>query len=189
MTSRRHVFPKPYADFVQRLRVACGFLLVGLFLWLARPDKWSLAWGLPVAMGGLAVRAWAAGHLKKNQNLAQSGPYALMRNPLYVGTLVAGVGLIVAAQRWEVAVVFAVIFIFVYIPAIEQEEQHLSKLFPEFDSYARRVPMILPKFKHRVPIQADGQFEWSQYLTNREYEAGVGMAIGIGYLVWRTISR
>jgi protein-S-isoprenylcysteine O-methyltransferase Ste14 len=96
---RRYWFPKKYADIVMKLRVPSSFLLVGAFAWLATPTLGSLGLGVPVSMVGLAVRAWAAGHLAKNQRLAQSGPYAYVRNPLYAGTLLVAGGLVVAAQR------------------------------------------------------------------------------------------
>ena len=83
---RRYLFPKPYADFVARLRVPSGFLLVAAFAWLASPSSTSLLAGVPVSIFGLLLRAWAAGHLAKNQNLAISGPYSYIRNPLYAGT-------------------------------------------------------------------------------------------------------
>ena len=40
------------------------------------------------------LRAWAAGHLAKNSQLARSGPYASVRNPLYIGTLLVAAGLV-----------------------------------------------------------------------------------------------
>jgi len=66
------LFPKPYADFVARLRVPCGFAMVAAFAWFSHPDARSLVYGLPVSLIGLAVRAWAAGHLAKNRALAQA---------------------------------------------------------------------------------------------------------------------
>jgi protein-S-isoprenylcysteine O-methyltransferase Ste14 len=78
------VFPKPYADVVARLRVTTGFVLVAAFAWLSHPDFRSLAWGLPLSLVGLWLRGWAAGHLEKNVRLAVSGPYAHVRNPLYL---------------------------------------------------------------------------------------------------------
>ena len=92
-------FPKPYADFVQRLRVPIGFLLVAAFAYWSAPTAQSLAWGTPISAAGLFLRAWAAGHLAKNQNLAVSGPYRFTRNPLYLGTLLVAAGLVVAS-RW-----------------------------------------------------------------------------------------
>ena len=96
-------FPKPYADAVARLRVLFGFVMVAAFLWFSAPDARSLAVGMPVSALGLALRAWAAGHLEKNRELAQSGPYARVRNPLYLGTLTVAAGLAMAARRWELA--------------------------------------------------------------------------------------
>ena len=81
------IFSKPYADAVAKLRVPCGFVLVVAFLWLSAPTLASLAAGIPVSLLGLALRAWAAGHLEKDSTLTDSGPYAWVRNPLYLGTL------------------------------------------------------------------------------------------------------
>ena len=118
-------FPKPYADAVAKLRVPFGFVMAATFLWFSDPDGVSLAVGIPVSTLGLALRAWAAGHLEKNRTLAQSGPYARVRNPLYLGTLTVAAGLAIAARRWELAVLFAVVFGLIYLPAVELEEQHL----------------------------------------------------------------
>ena len=103
------VFPKRYADAVARLRVAGGFVLVALFVWLSHPSVPSLAIGLPIGTLGLSLRAWAAGCLAKNQQLATGGPYAYTRNPLYLGTLVAAAGLIVAARSLGLAALFAAV--------------------------------------------------------------------------------
>src|SRR5580658_5859155 len=97
------VFPKPYADLVARLRVASGFLLVLAFAWFSLPDFRSLACGLPVPLLGLLLRGWATGHLEKYVRLAESGPYAYLRNPLYVGTLLVASGLVIASRRWLLA--------------------------------------------------------------------------------------
>lgn len=179
---RRHWFPKPYADTVARLRVPGGFLLVAAFAWLAAPTPASLAVGLPVAVAGLLLRAWAAGHLAKNERLAVSGPYAWCRNPLYVGTLVVAAGLAVAARRPLLAALFAAVFALVYLPAIELEEQHLRKLFPEYADYAARVPWLLP----RPPRQrSPEEFRWALYRRNGEYNALLGFLAGAAWLAWR----
>src|SRR5690606_30753053 len=95
---------KRYADFVARLRVPSGFLLVAAFAWFSRPTPESLAWGLPVSLAGLALRTWAAGHLAKNERLATEGPYAHTRNPLYIGTSLVAAGLAIAARSVGLAV-------------------------------------------------------------------------------------
>jgi protein-S-isoprenylcysteine O-methyltransferase Ste14 len=176
-------FPKPYADRVAKLRVPFGFLLVAAFVWLAQPTLFSLAMGLPLAVLGLAIRAWAAGHLEKNLALTESGPYARVRNPLYLGTLTAAAGLALAAQRWELAILFAVVFLLVYLPVVELEEQHLRRLFPGFADYASRVPRLRPSLGK---VNASTQpFRWSLYRRNREYEALAAGLAGVAVLLWK----
>jgi protein-S-isoprenylcysteine O-methyltransferase Ste14 len=177
-------FPKPYADLVARLRVPCGFVLVIAFALLSRPSAQSLAYGLPISLVGLLIRAWAAGHLEKNMSLAETGPYAHTRNPLYIGTLLVAAGLVVASRRWILAAIFAVVFLLVYLPVIELEQQHLCNLFPEYEAYARRVPALIPAFR-RSP--ATGQFRWKRYMRNEEYQALLGFTVGALYLLLRLL--
>jgi protein-S-isoprenylcysteine O-methyltransferase Ste14 len=172
-------FPKPYADLVARLRVPCGFLLALAFAWLSQPSPHSLVYGLPIGVLGLFVRGWAAGHLAKNTRLAETGPYAYVRNPLYIGTLLVAAGLVAASQRWILAAIFAAVFLLVYLPVIQLEEQHLRKLFPEYDSYARSVPALIPSWRRR---RAEGRFRWNLYLRNEEYQAPIGFIAGALFL-------
>jgi protein-S-isoprenylcysteine O-methyltransferase Ste14 len=174
------LFPKPYADFVQRLRVPSGFLFAAVFIWLSRPNQASLLWGLPAAAAGLALRAWAAGHLRKNIELTTSGPYAWLRNPLYLGTLLAVVGCVIAARRIEVAVLAAAIYFLIYTPVMEQEEQHLRELFPGYSEYARRVPLLIP----RPPVERSAaKFDPAVYRKNREHKALAGFLAVYGFLI------
>jgi protein-S-isoprenylcysteine O-methyltransferase Ste14 len=177
-------FPKAYADRVAKLRVPVGFVLVAAFLWLSQPSWTSLATGLPLSMLGLAVRAWAAGHLEKNLTLTASGPYAHVRNPLYIGTLTVAAGLAVAARRWELGALFAVVFALIYLPVVELEEQHLRKLFPDYSEYAREVPQLIPRM---TATGSSRHFEWRLYRRNREYEALAGFLAGVAVLIWKTL--
>ena len=175
-------FPKPYADRVAKLRVFFGFVMVAAFLWLSTPTAMSLEIGIPIALLGLALRAWAAGHLEKNLDLAQSGPYAHVRNPLYLGTLTAAAGFVVASRRWELGVLFGAVFFLIYLPVVELEEQHLRSLFPAYEDYARRVPKLMPR-----PGGAGGSkhFRWAMYRHNREYEALAGFLAGVAVLCFK----
>jgi protein-S-isoprenylcysteine O-methyltransferase Ste14 len=174
------VFPKPYADLVARLRVTCGFLLVAAFAWLSHPDAESLTLGLLVSTLGLWLRAWATGHVEKNIRLAESGPYAYVRNPLYLGTLLVAAGFVIASRRWLLAVLFGLVFLLIYLPAIELEEQHLRKLFPSFAAYAERVPALWPTLS---PVRTPERFRWHLYVRNREYQALIGFALGAAFLI------
>lgn len=175
-------FPKPYADRVAKLRVPGGFLLVAAFVWLAAPTWNSLLAGLPLSLLGLALRAWAAGHLEKNLALAESGPYAYVRNPLYIGTLATAAGLAIASRRWELGVLFAAAFLLIYLPVVELEEQHLRTLFPNYAAYAQRVPSLLPRFMNP---RGNKRFRWTVYKKNQEYQALLGFLAGMGVLLWK----
>ncbi len=179
------MFPKRWADVVSRLRVPSGFLLAISFGWLARPSSISLASGIPISVAGLMLRAWAAGHLAKNQRLAVSGPYAYVRNPLYLGTLLVATGLVIAAQRWELAIIFAAVFVAVYLPVIQNEEQHLRSLFPvDFPAYTRDVRLIVPRLRPRLSGQRF-RFDAGLYRQNEEYNALLGYLAGLAWLLWR----
>jgi len=169
---------------VAKLRVPMGFVLVIAFAWLAHPTPGSMAGGLPVSLVGLLLRAWAAGHVEKDRQLAQSGPYAYVRNPLYLGTLLVAAGLVIAARRWPLAILFAAVFVFVYLPRIELEEQHLRELFPAFKEYAKRVPALVPAGR---PLPSSKRFRWDLYAHNREYQALLGFVAGIAFLVMKML--
>ena len=178
-----YFFPKRYADFAQRLRAPSGFVLVAAFAYWAAPTAQSLAMGVPVSVLGLLLRGWAAGHLAKNQRLAIGGPYALTRNPLYLGTALVAAGLAVASRQPALAALFIAAFVLVYLPAIELEEQHLRALFPEYEEYARRVP----RMGFRIAGQGSGNFQMALYRKNEEYKAAAGFLAGMALLVWKTL--
>ena len=178
-------FPKPYADTVARLRVPAGFLLVVVFAWFSAPTAASLSYGLPVSLLGLALRAWAAGSLYKDRHLATGGPYAHLRNPLYVGTLGVAAGLVIASRSVWLGILFAAVFFFIYLPAIQLEEQHLRRLFPEYAQYAREVSALWPRLRG-APQKFAEPFRWAQYLYNREYQAGLGFLAGALFLIWKS---
>jgi protein-S-isoprenylcysteine O-methyltransferase Ste14 len=175
-------FPKPYADTVARLRVTSGFLIVIVFAWFSAPTPRSMALGIPISLVGLGLRAWAAGCLAKNQQLAVAGPYAYTRNPLYLGTLLVALGLAIASRSVFLAALFAVVFLLIYLPVIQNEEQHLRKIFPEYAAYADRVPALWP----RIPAgKTAGGFRWPLYLKNQEYQADAGFLMGVLFLTWK----
>lgn len=182
----RYWFPKPYADFAQRLRAPIGFALVAAFAWWSAPSAASFVWGIPISVAGLLLRGWAAGHLAKNERLAVSGPYALTRNPLYLGTLLVAAGLVVACRRPALGILFAAAFLLVYLPAIELEEQRLREIFAEYSDYAQRVPRL----GVRVPgARGPEPFRLRLYLKNQEYQGVAGYLAGLALLAWKVWLR
>jgi protein-S-isoprenylcysteine O-methyltransferase Ste14 len=173
-------FPAGYAHLAARLRVPLGFLLAIAFGWLSRPSMLSLTIGFPVAIMGLLLRGWAAGHLEKNIRLATAGPYAWVRNPLYLGTVLAAAGLAIASRRPALILLFALAFVLVYLPAVQREEEYLRELFPAFAEYSRTVPGFLP----RRPVKtAAGDFRMDLYWRNEEYRALLGFLAGAAWLI------
>jgi len=179
---RQYWFPEHYAGAVQRLRVPLGFALIAAYLLAAAPSRWSMAVGLPVALAGLGIRAWAAGYLAKDQALATGGPYAMVRNPLYLGTLIAAIGFGLASGVWWLPVLFGVIFLLVYLPVMELEEKHLLRVLPGAAAYVDQVPLILPS---RPSMASPTRFAWSLYLRNEEYKALIAFAVAAVFLSWR----
>jgi protein-S-isoprenylcysteine O-methyltransferase Ste14 len=179
---RQYWFPEHYAGSVQRLRVPLGFALIALSLLVAQPGRWSLTLGLPLAVMGLLVRAWAAGHLQKDRRLATGGPYSFTRNPLYLGSLVAALGFAVAAAVWWLPPLFALVFALVYVPVMELEEKHLLRILPGAADYVERVPLFLPL---RFPAHSGDRFSGALYWRNQEYKALAAFMIAAAYLVWR----
>jgi protein-S-isoprenylcysteine O-methyltransferase Ste14 len=184
MSGLMFAFPKPYADFVARLRVPGGFLLMAAFAYFSRPSVSAIEIGLPVSIAGLALRAWAAGCLAKNQQLAKSGPYAYTRNPLYLGTLLVAAGLAIAARNPGLGVLFAAVFLLIYLPVIQLEEQHLRKLFSGYGAYAARVPALWPRFS-ALPRETPHPFRFGMYMRNREYQASVAFLAAMLFLFWK----
>lgn len=175
-------FPKPYADFVQRFRVPGGFLLLGSFLYFSRPTLQSILYGLPISFIGLFIRGWAAGHLAKNEDLAQSGPYAHVRNPLYLGSLFLAGGLVCSSRSPIVFAIFTAAFLLIYLPVIQLEEQHLRSLFPGYSQYASRVPALIPGFS---TTSSPKQFRPELFQRNKEWKAILGYLFGLAWLYWR----
>jgi protein-S-isoprenylcysteine O-methyltransferase Ste14 len=167
----------PWPKIARRIRVPLGFVLVVIYFWLAQPSWRSLLLGLIGIVPGLVIRALASGHVRKNEALATSGPYAYTRNPLYLGSLLMGAGFATAARSWWIAGLMAVLFFVIYIPVIRDEEEFLRQQFPEFEDYARNVPRMLPRL---TPFRDDeretGKFSVHLYQEHREYNALLGAA-------------
>src|SRR6188474_1976213 len=131
---------------IQRWRVPLGFLCGAAFIFFARPTPRALLIGASVSLLGLALRAWAAGHIRKNAQLATSGPYAFTRNPLYFGSFLLGLGFTIASGQWFLALLFAALFIGIYLPVMRVEASTMGQLFgQEFENYRRSVPLFFPR--------------------------------------------
>jgi len=159
-----------------RWRARLGFPLAAVCLWFARPSAESILAGVVVAVAGLTVRAAAAGHLRKSETVAMSGPYARTRNPLYFGSALLAAGFAVAGRSWIVAALVAAYYLMTFPYLMRREERDLRARFGSvFDDYAKRVPLFWPRLRANDAAGA-GQFSWARYAHNREYQAAIGTA-------------
>ena len=164
----------------RRIRVPLGFLSAALYLfelWRRAPQPAAVAWSLALVVPGLWLRGYAAGYVKKNRELTQTGPYAHTRNPLYLGSMLIAAGFALALLSWPVALALALIFAIIYIPVIASEERFLRATFSEYEQYCRRVPRLIPRLAPARVESGSGSFSLSLYLKHREYNAGIGAAL------------
>jgi len=174
-----------WSKIARRIRVPVGFVFAVFYLWRARPSWTCLAAGGAIVAIGVALRAYASGHLHKASELTTSGPYAYTRNPLYLGSVIIAAGFAVAARSIWIALALAVIFLAIYAPVISFEEQFLRSLFPGFDEYARQVPRLLPRFS--AAGGGRGRFSFDLYREHREYNAALGAAAVLAVLIFKLV--
>jgi protein-S-isoprenylcysteine O-methyltransferase Ste14 len=177
--------PKPnWTKIARRIRVPLGFAFAVLYLWLARPTWPFIGWGAILIVPGLVTRALASGHVRKNEALATTGPYAYSRNPLYLGSLLIGIGFAIAARSWWIGLVLAVMFFAIYIPVIRGEEKFLREKFSDFEQYSRNVPRMFPRFTpYQRTQESAGQFSFDLYRKHREYNALLGTLLMLAALI------
>jgi protein-S-isoprenylcysteine O-methyltransferase Ste14 len=155
--------------FLARWRVFLGFVFAAVVLWLATPTRQSVMIGALSAIAGELLRLWAAGHLEKSKEVTQSGPYRYTRHPLYLGSTLIGMGMIVAANDVIVALIVLAYLAFTLTAAMRSEEAHLREKFGDaYDAYAeKRSPRV------------ERAFSWERALRNREHHTVLGLAAGL----------
>jgi protein-S-isoprenylcysteine O-methyltransferase Ste14 len=175
-------------NFWIRWRVRVGYPVGVAAFWFARPQmKWLLC-GMGIALAGLALRGYAAGHLRKHQQLATSGPYAFTRNPLYLGSVLLAAGFSVASHTWISTILLAAYLAIFYPAVIRREQQELQALYgAAFVQYAVQVPAFWPRLSPAT--RSAERFSWPLYKQNREYEAAIGLVVAMAILwalmIWR----
>ena len=173
-------------DLAKALRLPLGFILAGLYLWLAPRfvAPAGLAVGAVVALLGLLVRGWASGHIMKNQRLATTGPYAFTRNPLYFGSFLIGVGFAIAAH-WSLVLLVIAFWALIYWPTMLRERGTMMREFPaEYPEYERNVPKFFPRpTPWRRPGVEGGSYSFALYMKHGEWKAALGYLFVVAWLV------
>ena len=176
-----------WALVARRIRVPLGFAFAVVYVWLARPTRISILAGGLAVLPGLLLRGLASGHVKKNEQLTTSGPYAYTRNPLYLGSLLLAAGFCIAARSWWIVGLALLMFAVIYIPVITGEERFLRATFSEFEDYTRHVPRIFPRL---TPHDSQpGGFSSELYWKHREYQAALGSLAVLAILIVKLIVK
>jgi len=93
----------------------------------------------------VSSRGYKSEHSSQGAVLIQGGPYALVRNPMYLGIFLIGLGIVLVLFNWWVICLFLLAFVSRYLLLIPKEEKKLSAIFPvDYPAYKRNVPRILP---------------------------------------------
>jgi protein-S-isoprenylcysteine O-methyltransferase Ste14 len=176
-------------NFWMRWRVRTGYPVAVIFLLLASPTPRMIWIGALISAIGLAIRGYASGYLRKDRELATSGPYARTRNPLYLGSAILAAGFAIAGDSLWAGILVALYFSIFYYAVMRNEEEGLRKHFgAAFDEYAKRVPLFFPSIVAKASVNT-GTFSWAQYSRNREYKALVGTLLGVGVMWFRMYIR
>jgi protein-S-isoprenylcysteine O-methyltransferase Ste14 len=176
-----------YSAVAKRLRLPLGFLLAALYLVFARPTPRALLVGGLIAFVGVLVRAWASGHIMKNDRLATSGPYAYTRNPLYFGSFLIACGFAVAAH-WALLFLVALFFVLIYAPTMAREKANIHGRFPAaYPEFAQNVPPFFPRLTAwRGSGASDGgSFSSALYMKHGEWKAALGYLGAMIFLLLR----
>lgn len=168
-----------------RVRVPLGFGFAAAYWWFSRPRWPWIAGGAVLIVSGIAIRALASGHIRKNLGVTTTGPYAYTRNPLYLGSLLIATGFLIAARNPWIALAAVLIFLFIYVPVIRAEEKYLMSRFPEYSEYAARVSRLLPRWPASLQKNSGEPERFSRqlYMKHREYNALVGSALMMSALI------
>lgn len=200
-------FPKP-DDWFTRVTTTVGRaffarrLLFGLIIAMVAAffirchlpwDQWPV-WRVLSAilvLIGLFIRALAGGfagrHTRTEQieapRLATGGPYAFVRNPIYIGSMVLGLGMVGLLANWIALIPYAAVFAVFYFSVIPAEEQFLRRTFGSpYEEYYRNVPRWVPMLSP-WPDAEKTKFDWRPALG----EWRVALAV-IGILLFFTIT-
>ena len=157
-----------------------SFLLIAsiILLFAANTTPKSFWIGLPIVIIGEAIRIWSAGYLSKMSRLITAGPFAIGRNPLYIGSFLISVGYFIMCNQPAIWVLGPILFWLFHGGAITYEEKMLAEKFgDDFKKYCATVPRLI-SIPHS--LAGHGEFSMGQLILNREHKSMTGTALVIG---------
>jgi len=164
----------------KKLRVLLAWIGAPLLIYFSRMTDFSYRWGAVLMILGELIRIWSLGFMeKKEAKLATSGPYAFVRNPLYIGNFFLGLGVIVITANWIMTLVFLIGFFAIYLGTIRHEEEALRKLLGKpYEEYCKNVPALFPRLTPYVAPEKTS-FDWKRAFKHHEYVTLLGVALAL----------
>lgn len=177
-------------------RLVLCYLGIALLIYFSKPDRLSISIGLILIVLGQLLRVWAAGHLVKNKRLTTTGPYAYVKNPLYIGAITIVIGFcIVGMPPWNLTlgltdprlilyVLFVAAFFLYYMPRkIKIEGDRLRRIYgDDYTRYEKSVPDMVPRL---TPYRSgdDTRWTWAQTVDNSEHGTIMSLLVGLTLIV------
>ena len=154
----------------------------GALLLVAMPTDVSNLAGIAIILAGALLRIWALGHVRKNQEVCRTGPYALVRHPLYLSNIIVAVGVCVMANWWVLSVILIPLALALHSWLIKKEERALREAFgQQYQCYAREVPALIPSPRSLSTSLFRGRYNWSLAFANGA--TFVLPLVGLAYLL------
>ncbi|MBI4598193.1 MAG: isoprenylcysteine carboxylmethyltransferase family protein [Candidatus Omnitrophica bacterium] len=188
----------PPPTFLRKARFALVYpLVIGLLLF-ARTTEGSWAWGIAIIALGETLRVWAngyVGHVKAGRDIAAdqtiipkgrlitAGPYAFVRHPLYLGTMLLGLGFCVMVGNAWLALIALVFFLTMYRGKMAEEEARIKDAYPAYAAYERAVPRWIPTGR-RYPDRA-GRWTWQGIAASNEWKTVIWVTVLVIALYFR----
>jgi len=154
-----------------KIRIWGSWIVIPLYLALVHQiPNWA---GILTLAVGTGLRFWASGYLQKESRLCTRGPYAITRNPLYLGSLLVALSMPLGQAQWVLTLAVALIFLALFRAIVAKEEAVLATKFdPDYGIYRRQVPMFIGlKSLWNLPRAIKSHsFDMQTWRTNRGWE-------------------
>jgi protein-S-isoprenylcysteine O-methyltransferase Ste14 len=151
--------------------------------------------GVPIVILGELLRLWGVHHIgvisrtrsERLGPLIDTGPFSLVRNPLYLGNILLWLGFALSARLVWVAPFIGLLLALEYHAIVRWEEQLLeSRLGSPYRHYTTRVPRWIPRLAAPSQLEGAAAFSWRETFYS---ERGTLIAIAVGYVLLAVKSR
>lgn len=165
---------------VLKKRTTFGWLFYLIVAFFGKGNFYQILIGFFITFTGEFFRTFASGIIKKNQEVAKDGPYRWCRHPLYFGSFLISLGLLISAYHIIPLVYLLIFFPLFYIPTIRKEEEFLKEKFKEeYKEYKKSTPAFLPSFKKTNTKN----FSWVQVRENSEFYNWIAILLAYAILI------